>query len=171
LKALSILFALVALPVTALLTHSGYIEYRYGIDQAITIAKINHLYGDLLDRVEEIYDLESIIEVQAAVAELESDVPNNLGILRLSQRDKGVSHLSYGSTYFYFSREHYPESYFYLNGRIRRVPGLIRGYVKNGSGKKTDAIRHHRIADINDEEFDIELVLDYQVLLELSRAL
>jgi hypothetical protein len=147
-----------------------YVEYRYGIHEEITVEKFTNLYGGLLNRVEAIYELDSELEISEAVSVLKAELPSNLGILRLAQRDKGITHVSYGKSYFYFNHQHYSESYFYTSNQIRRVSGLMRGYVKTQRGRKNDALQYRRIVHIDGQELDIELIVDYQTVLKLSRV-
>jgi len=170
-KPLFIFASVIGITLSIWLIPGWYLEYRYGIDDSISQEKVEHLYGALLDRLEEIYELEYEDAIREEVAAMRNALPGDLGILRLAQRDKGISYTSYGALYFSYSQEHYTQSYFYTNGQIRRVPDSIRGYVEARDGRRTDAIKYRRIVEVDGEALDIELIVDYHRLVGLARAL
>ncbi len=163
---------LIAIIIGCLLSFGGnaYIQYRYEIDKTISEETIEEIYGELLSEVVSLYEVEERF-LKEKVDSLAVNLPLDIGILSLIQRDKGIEHHSYGTKYFYYKKEPYLHSYFYRNSSMRDVPRLIRGYVETDSGLKIDAVKYTLIHKLQSENLDIELTVDYKRLVELANAL
>ena len=169
-KIISLIIAVVILAIGASLLANMYTNARYEIDESITQENIEDIYGNTLDRVASLYDASSQLEIQEQVNKLRNNIPQNIGILKLDQRDKGVEYSSYGVKYFSYQQEPYPHSFYYTNSSMNSIPNSIRGYVENKQGERIDVLKYKRIIVKEGKELDIQLVIDYKRLLELLNS-
>ena len=148
-----------------------YTNYRYGIHEDISLLTITQIYGDLLDEVISLYEISDSNQLELKKRELLNEMPTDLGILQLSQRDRGEAGTSYGNTYLGYYPVNYSHAYFYRNSSFRDLPGMIRGYIETDNGSKIDTLKLTKVAPSEDEYLDIELYIDYRKLRELAGEL
>lgn len=169
-KVISLIIAVFTLAIGASILANMYTNARYEIDDIISQEKIESTYGDTLDQVESLYELNSQVEIQEQVNKLRNKIPKDIGILKLEQRDKGLDHFSYGVIYFSYQQEPYPHSFYYTNSSMNSVPNSIRGYVENKQGERIDVLKYKRIVVKEGKELDIQLVIEYKKLLEVLNS-
>ena len=140
---------------------------NYEIHDSITLKKFNSIYAGILDEVEALYELNDDEKLVKEIERLRANIPDDFGIITISQRDKGPGRMKYGSKYFYYKSEDYFQLTVKSNSHERRVPGMMKGYMETKEGIVTTVLQYRRKVISDNQKLDIIMLVDYEVLMSL----